>query len=552
MTAPPRSSGSPRLLHGAVLLAVVLAVLSPVAPAHARDAHVAGAPARSTSGYLCTGYVPCASAGYPHHGYKQASSQMWWRMYAGHNCTNYVAYRLVDRGMSPERPWNSTGMAYNWGRAKRGITDNTPMVGSVAWWDAGDGVGSSGHVAYVEQVHSKRKITISEDSWGGDFHWRVVTKDGGRWPTGFIHFLDEEVELVRAPSVPGTPTVGEPVTADVGAWRNAASHDVQWLADGTAIPGATDATFVPGPEHVRSRLTVRVSATAKGYEPGSATSAESPRVERGELTLADEPSLAGTPRVDEVLTVVPGSSEPAAASTEIRWYADGERLSDEAGRTLELGQDLIRKEITATVVSRREGYRNLRASTTATPPVRAGLIRVSDPFGIAGRAQRDRTLTVRPGSYTPTDAEVSHVWLRDGIAIEGADGPTYVPGIEDVGRRVTAQVVLRRTGYRTETIRLAPDTVVTTAPDVTVRTVGRVRRAVVRVRVTAPGVEDPKGQATVRLGKSQEVTGRVVDGVLRVVFDDVRPGARRVRVRYLGTTVVRPARRSATVEIRRP
>ena len=130
---------------------------------------------------------------------------MWWRMYSGHNCTNYVAYRLVKGGMSPERPWDSTGMAYNWGRANRSITDDTPMVGAVAWWEAGDSVGSSGHVAYVQQVVSNRKIVISEDSWSGDFHWRVIRKRGGGWPTGFIHFDDREVRPSRSRRSPATP-----------------------------------------------------------------------------------------------------------------------------------------------------------------------------------------------------------------------------------------------------------------------------------------------------------------------------------------------------------
>ncbi|HJQ04052.1 MAG TPA: CHAP domain-containing protein, partial [Nocardioides sp.] len=135
--------------------------------------------------YLCSGYAACVSAGYSDAGYGAANGTMYWRMYSGHNCTNYAAYRMIKAGMSTERPWDGSGMAYNWGHAKSGITDGRPAVGAVAWWDRYDnGIGSSGHVAYVERVVSADEIVISEDSWSGDFHWRTITRDSGRWPSG--------------------------------------------------------------------------------------------------------------------------------------------------------------------------------------------------------------------------------------------------------------------------------------------------------------------------------------------------------------------------------
>ena len=78
--------------------------------------------------------------------------------------------------MPNERPWSGSGNAINWGTEMRRITDDQPMVGAVAWWRANvPGAGSVGHVAYVERVVSRRKIVISEDSWGGDFHWKTIT-----------------------------------------------------------------------------------------------------------------------------------------------------------------------------------------------------------------------------------------------------------------------------------------------------------------------------------------------------------------------------------------
>ena len=59
-------------------------------------------------------------------GYAQANDKMYWRMYSGHNCTNYAAYRMVRSGMPDERPWSGGGNATYWGTSMPEITDDIP------------------------------------------------------------------------------------------------------------------------------------------------------------------------------------------------------------------------------------------------------------------------------------------------------------------------------------------------------------------------------------------------------------------------------------------
>ncbi|HET8989028.1 MAG TPA: CHAP domain-containing protein [Humibacillus sp.] len=160
------------------LLVALLASVGLIAPASSAEWIV-----------LCTGYDSCNAAGYPDSGYKAVSSTSYWRQTPGHNCTNYVAYRLVKNGMPNERPASLTGNAYNWGPAFPDLTDDKPVKGAVAWWDTS--YSATGHVAYVEKVVSPDEILVSEDNWGGDFRWRRVTRMGGRWPQGFIHLRDQ-------------------------------------------------------------------------------------------------------------------------------------------------------------------------------------------------------------------------------------------------------------------------------------------------------------------------------------------------------------------------
>ncbi len=508
-------------------------------------------PASAASSYLCTGYVGCKEAGYSHFGYRGASDRMWWRMYSGHNCTNYVAYRLVKGGMSAERPWSGTGMAWNWGRAKRSITDRKPMVGAVAWWNANaPGTGSSGHVAYVERVISDDTIVISEDSWSGDFHWRTLRRSDGRWPTGFIHFDDRAVQMKERPVISGAPAVGETLAATAGRWTPAATYAFQWLADGKPISGATSTSLRVTPGLQGRELSVRVEATKRGYVGASTASIRTARVARGTMTRTALPRITGTARVDEVLEVQEATWAPRPGTTTIQWYAGGTPIAGATGRRLRLGQELIHQKVTVRMVARTEGYKASGSNSEPTAPVAAGRIDLTTPFTLSGKPRLGRELTVTPGSFDPADAEVSYSWLRSGVAIPGATGTTYQTTPADVGRQLSVRVLLTRVGYRDLTVLLPADGRVTTAPALSLDADGRPGRAVVRLRVTAPGVSAPGGRATVRIGRDQ-VTGRVVDGRLKVVLDGLAAGTHTVNVSYTGTPVIRSARTTTTVRVPR-
>ena len=518
---------------------------------------------------LCSGYAGCAEKGYGNRGYRAESDRMWWRMYTGHNCTNYVAFRMVQSGMSPERPWEGSGNASNWGHAMSRITDDRPIVGSVAWWDSNQGyAGSNGHVAYVERVVSPREIIVSEDFWGGDFHWRRITKGDGYWPNGFIHFNDKAVEPVEKPTITGEAAVGETLTATTGEWTPSAKRRIQWYAAGKPIPGATGATFTPSPAQRRTRLSVEVLATRKGYAEGRATSPRSPKVQPGTLTTASPPRVEGTPRVDEVLTLDRGATSPAADRTTVRWLADGEPVRGAEGDRLRLTPGLVGTRITAEVLSVREGYRDLVTTAEASGRVAPGRIVVDREWILTGTPARGERLFLDPGRISsPADAEVTYTWLRDGepvgrpqTADAGAKVLRHRLTSEDVGHVVGVRVEVSRAGYETLTRVLEAErrTTTTSRTEVAARAVVTQqgtkrkpvvqRRVVVDVTVEAPGVEGPSGPVVVRLD-GREVEGRLEGGALRVVLRDVSPGKHVVRVQYLGTEVVGGSRASAGVRV---
>jgi surface antigen len=504
----------------------------------------------SGSTYLCTGYTGCRSAGYSDAGYGAVNSRMYWRMYSGHNCTNYAAYRMIKAGMSSERPWDGSGMAYNWGHAMSRITNTRASVGAIAWWDRYEGgIGSSGHVAYVERVISADEIVISEDSWSGDFHWRRITRDSGRWPSGFIHFVDKAMSNTTAPVINGTPQVGVQLTASRGTWSPGRGTTItrQWYADGRPIAGATERTFTPTAAEKGLRITVTTRATHDGYAAATLTTPPTAPVARGEFAVRTKPTISGDLSVDDVLTATPATWSPAPQDTLYRWFADGVLISGATGRRLTLTRDLVGKKIAVGTGARSPGYKNSPVRSARVGPVVIGQIVAGAPSTVAGRGRVGHELTAMPGPVSPADATVAYQWLREGVPVAGATGATYALTSADLGANMSVEITRTRPNYADLVETIALESVITAKPTITLRASGRSRKAVVWVRLTVPGVIVP-GQVTVQVGR-QVATGTLVDGRVRVVVRDVAPGDRLVRARYDGSGAILGAKGTIPVRV---
>ena len=489
---------------------------------------------RTTSGstYLCSDYRGCRDAGYSDAGYGAKNGAMYWRMYSGHNCTNYVAYRMIKAGMSTERPWSGSGMAFNWGRAMSEITDKTPAVGAVAWWNRNtNGIGSSGHVAYVEEVISPTEIVISEDSWSGTFHWRRITKESGRWPSGFIHFVDKSFTNTKAPEVAGEANVGALLTADPGAWKPKPKRIAyQWTANGTAIVGATAQTYTPAPDDLGKRLSVTVTALRGKLNDGIADAAVPGVVRRGTFENTAAPSLSGTPMLDEELTVEPGQWSPVTPDVRYRWLADGETIEGETGTRLTLTPALKGTRIRVVEIVRADGFVKAKERSVPTSPILYGEVAVDTPVRVTGKYELGSTLTAHEGAYTPSDTNAAYQWMRDGVPIAGATTSTYTTTSADLGAVISLEVALTRRNYLGTTTTLVRSATVRTRPTLTLEpTVHRRGAVIVRVRAKAVGLSPVGGFVTVKVGALQQRL-RMVDGKAKVRFDDLAAGRRKVRV----------------------
>jgi len=537
-----------RLLLAALVLSL-FPFLLPAAPAHADFTAI------------CNGYSGCKAAGYGNAGYAINGDTMYWRMYAGHNCTNYAAYRMVHAGMPNSRPWTGVGNAENWGHAMAYLTDDTPTVGSIAWMDAYQGyAGSAGHVAYVERVISSSEIIVSEDMWGGDFHWRRITKSGRGWPSGFIHFHDVALQNEVAPTVAGTPQVGQTLTADAGTWSSSPSTvSYQWFADGQLVSGATGQSWVVPAGRVGQQVSVQVAVAATGYASALATTARTGPVAPGVISQVAAPAVSGDPELGAVLTASKGTWAPGKTAKSIQWRSDGVDIPGATSWRLPLGRDEVGTRVTAVVTATRTGYQPATVATAPTPAVLGGPVKLTSPFSVSTPETRPPrvgdTLTVAPGTVDPSDATAAYTWLRDGQVVPGKTGDSYAVGPDDLGHQISVRVDLTRDGYKPLTVETEPtDPAHTVAAITLMEKPARPQRALVVVNLGAPGVDQVTGSVRVRVGgqvQTAELTGA---GHARLVFAIPHRGTRTVVVRYAGDgdlVDAAPAVRS-TVEVLPP
>lgn len=472
------------------------------------------APASATVTTLCTGYTGCAKAGMGDAGYSKVSGKMYWRMYAGHNCTNYAAYRMIKAGLPNTRPWSGGGNATYWGTSMKSITNATPRVGSIAWWKAGvSPAGSSGHVAYVERVVSATEIIVSMDSWHGDFSWARVTKATKGWPSGFVHFKDVQILNSAAPKITGTAKVGSSLTASAGSWTvTGATYAYQWLADGATLSGATSSTLALTNALKGKKISVRVTASKLGHASTAAVSSATAAVQPGVLSNPDQPGVSGEPEVGSTLTASPGSWSPGPVTTSYRWLADGQVVAGATGATLPVGVDLLGKAISVEVTATRTGYAAVKAVSPATDPIAPGRLPATTPPPVVGQALAGKTL--RLGALPAVSGATTEVrWSRNYARIPGATTRNYRVSYADLGHRVRAVVIVKRAGYRPLVLKTDFSRIVRTKPGMRLVTRVSGHQVAFRATVKAYGIKQYNGVLKVRSGGKVIRTIRVVNGV---------------------------------------
>lgn len=159
------------------------------------------------------------------------------------------------------------------------------------------------------------------------------------------------------------------------------------------------------------------------------------------------PTLTGTARLGEPVSVDPGTWEPDGVTFSYRWLRDGTPLTGATGATYRPVLADLGTALSVEVTGSLEGETPL---TVASQPVtvRRGLLTNTERPRIRGARRFDHVLTATPGAWSRVPQKVRYQWFRGDREIKGATGRRHRLGLADFGRRISVEVRVQREGFR--------------------------------------------------------------------------------------------------------
>jgi len=256
---------------------------------------------------------------------------------------------------------------------------------------------------------------------------------------------DKAFDETPAPTIDGTAAVGKPLTVTDGTWQPDATLTHQWNRDGDAISGAVGATYTPVADDEGHLLTVTTTGSAEGRTATSVTSEPTAAVAAGTLEPTGAPTISGTAKVGQTLTVSTGTWSPTPTSYTYQWLRGSTKVGTDASSYVLTAAD-DGEQISVSVAAHLAGYTDL-AQQSGPVTVGAGSLTAPIPT-ISGTAKVASTLTAHPGTWT-AGTKLAYQWKRNAAVISGATKATYTLGSADRGTRITVTVTGTLTGYTT-------------------------------------------------------------------------------------------------------
>jgi 5-hydroxyisourate hydrolase-like protein (transthyretin family) len=263
------------------------------------------------------------------------------------------------------------------------------------------------------------------------------------------------------PTISGTAQVGASLTATTGTWNPATelSFAYRWLVNGDPVSGATEASYVPVPGDVGKTVRVEVTASRSGYAAGTATSAATAPVLAPDPPVGNAmpPAITGDPRVGTTVTATPGTWDTAGATLIYQWLVAGTPVafattSSYQPTPADVGKPL-QVRVTATAADHTTG-----TATSAPLTIGAGTMKATKQPKVAGKAKKNATLKVSPGTWSPTTVTVTYRWYAGAKAIPRATAAKLKLAGKTLkvaaGKAISVVVTVTTPGYDTVTTKV--------------------------------------------------------------------------------------------------
>lgn len=215
----------------------------------------------------------------------------------------------------------------------------------------------------------------------------------------------DPVVNVEAPWVSGGAKSTATLTANTGTWslETGMTFTYQWLLNGNPIGGAIGSTYSLGLIESGGRYSVRVTASAGGYSPGTATSLatgpaggllSSPAFENRGL-----PRVVGSPGVGSTLTASNGRWSVGPSGFAYQWMADGTAIAGATQQTLLISAAQVGKAVSVRVTA-ASGGATATGTSAATPPIAGGAIHNVSVPSITGTPKVGDPLSASTGTWS--------------------------------------------------------------------------------------------------------------------------------------------------------
>lgn len=246
------------------------------------------------------------------------------------------------------------------------------------------------------------------------------------------------------PTLPTTVRVGATAKVTLGTWTAGTSFTYRWLVGGKAVT-STASTYTPAAADQGKTLVVQVTGKQSGYTTVTKSSAAGV-IGVGKFTVAPTPTITGTVRVGQTLTVHAGTWSPTATLA-YQWRVNGVAISGAKASTFTLPTTVRGKQITVTVTGTRTGWTPTARTSAATTTVVQSFAAAPTPT-IVGTRRVGSTLTAVPGTWSPK-ASFTYQWKANGVAIAGATASTFKPAAAQHAKTITVTVTGKAAGYVT-------------------------------------------------------------------------------------------------------
>jgi len=186
-----------------------------------------------------------------------------------------------------------------------------------------------------------------------------------------------------------------------------------------------------------------------------------PQVSGATPTLSDP-----NPDLGSVITVLPGTWIPSAATFTYQWYADSEPIYDATHPTYTVMTDALDKTLTVAVTGSASGYTPITRTSAASSPVVKTRVTGPTPKLSTTTPIVGTEITLNLGAWSPTDVSYVFQWYRDATPINGATGNRYTPVAADFGHALKVQVT-GSAPERTTVTKSSPPSALVVWPPVT-------------------------------------------------------------------------------------